>query len=318
MKIFVSWSGELSRQIAEVLKKWIPCIIQSVEVFFSPEDIEKGDNWDKTISKELAECKYGIICLTTDNTTAPWINFEAGAIAKSLDSKITALMINIKPSDIKGPLSRYQATKLEKDDFLQLITSINNTLETPLDSKILQNAFNAMWASLEKEANVIIEQYSKKGDAKANGDESKDQNDNEPIEEILQLLRKQSTLLSNPESILPLDYMDFIFRKFNERNRESYLDNEIFIEELIHYLSFTLGQIELMPKHSIIFELIHILNFDELFQIILHNIKRKGNERYYSSIRNLERQYSEIMNNTSNVITDTGDSSLESRNSIEK
>ena len=318
MKIFVSWSGELSRQIAEVLKKWIPCIIQSVEVFFSPEDIEKGDNWDKTISKELAECKYGIICLTTDNTTAPWINFEAGAIAKSLDSKVTALMINIKPSDIKGPLSRYQATKLEKDDFLQLITSINNTLETPLDSKILQNAFNAMWASLEKEANVIIEQYSKKGDAKANGDESKDQNDNEPIEEILQLLRKQSTLLSNPESILPLDYMDYIFRKFNERNRELYLDNEMFIEELIHYLSSTLRQIELMPKHSIIFELIRMLNFDELFQIMLHNIKRKGNKRYYSSIRNLERQYSEIMNNTSNVITDTGDSSLESRISIEK
>ena len=118
MKIFVSWSGELSRQIAEVLKKWIPCIIQSVEVFFSPEDIEKGDNWDKTISTELSECNYGIICLTTDNTTAPWINFEAGAIAKSLDSKVTALMINVKPSDIKGPLSRYQATKFEKDDFL--------------------------------------------------------------------------------------------------------------------------------------------------------------------------------------------------------
>ena len=47
MKVFVSWSGELSCQIAEVLKKWIPCIIQSVDVFFSPEDIEKGDNWDK-------------------------------------------------------------------------------------------------------------------------------------------------------------------------------------------------------------------------------------------------------------------------------
>lgn len=105
MKVFVSWSGELSCQIAEVLKKWIPCIIQSVDVFFSPEDIEKGDNWDKTISSELSECKYGIICLTSDNTSAPWINFEAGAIAKSLDSKVTALMVNIKPSDIKGPLS---------------------------------------------------------------------------------------------------------------------------------------------------------------------------------------------------------------------
>lgn len=318
MKIFVSWSGELSRQIAEVLKKWIPCIIQSVEVFFSPEDIEKGDNWDKTISTELSECNYGIICLTTDNTTAPWINFEAGAIAKSLDSKVTALMINIKPSDIKGPLSRYQATKFEKDDFLQLIISINKALETPLESTILQNTFNAMWTSLENEANAIIEEYSKKGDTKPNVDGNKEQNENEPMEEILQLLRKQSTLLSNPESILPMEYMDYVFRKFNERNRELYLDNEMFIEELMHYISSVLRQMELMSKHTMTFEFLQILNFDELFQIILHNIKRKGNKRYYSSIRNLERQYLEIMNNKQNVITDTDDTSLEARLSVEK
>lgn len=318
MKIFVSWSGELSRQIAEVLKKWIPCIIQSVEVFFSPEDIEKGDNWDKTISKELAECKYGIICLTTDNTTAPWINFEAGAIAKSLDSKVTALMINIKPSDIKGPLSRYQATKLEKNDFLQLIISINNTLGTPLDSKILQNTFNAMWISLEEEANAIIEQYSKKGDTKAKSAERKEQNDDEPIEEILQLLRKQNTILSNPESILPIEYMNYIFGEFNERNRELYLDNEMLIEELIRYLNSILRQISLIPKNLPILELIRTLNFDELFQIILNNIKRKGNKQYYSSIRNLERQYSEIINKASDFIADTRYASIKSRTPIEK
>ena len=127
MKIFVSWSGDLSRKIAEILKKWIPCIIQSVEVFFSPEDIEKGDHWDRTISTQLSECKYGIICLAAENISAPWINFEAGAIAKTLDSKVAALMIDIKPSDIRGPLSRYQAAKFEKDDFYQLICSINKT-----------------------------------------------------------------------------------------------------------------------------------------------------------------------------------------------
>lgn len=41
MKVFVSWSGELSCQIAEVLKKWIPCIIQSVEVFFHHKILRK-------------------------------------------------------------------------------------------------------------------------------------------------------------------------------------------------------------------------------------------------------------------------------------
>ena len=34
MKVFISWSGELSKATAEHLKKWIPCIVQSVEVFF--------------------------------------------------------------------------------------------------------------------------------------------------------------------------------------------------------------------------------------------------------------------------------------------
>ena len=160
MKVFVSWSGELSCKIAELLKKWLPCIIQSVDVFFSPEDIEKGDNWDKTISSELSKCNYGIICLTSDNTMAPWINFEAGAIAKTLDSKITALMVNVKPSDIKGPLSRYQATKFEKNDFFQLISEINKAQEISLEQSILQNTFDTMWNSLEKEANSIIEKYS--------------------------------------------------------------------------------------------------------------------------------------------------------------
>ena len=85
MKIFISWSGELSCKVAKILKMWIPCVIQSVDVFFSPEDIEKGNNWDKTISTELENCSYGIICLTKDNVEAPCINFEAGAIAKSLN-----------------------------------------------------------------------------------------------------------------------------------------------------------------------------------------------------------------------------------------
>ena len=71
MKVFVSWSGELSCKMAEVLKKWLPCMLQSVEVFFSPEDIEKGANWDQTLATELSQSNYGIICLTQDNVTAP-------------------------------------------------------------------------------------------------------------------------------------------------------------------------------------------------------------------------------------------------------
>lgn len=305
MKVFVSWSGELSCQIAEVLKKWIPCIIQSVEVFFSPEDIEKGDNWDKTISNELSQCNYGIICLTSDNTTAPWINFEAGAIAKSLDSKITALMVNIKPSDIKGPLSRYQATRFEKNDFFQLISAINKALETPLEHNILQNTFNTMWTALEQEANSVIEKYSS---IEAVQDENKEPLENEPLEEILQLLRTQNTLLSNPDKLLPIDYIDHIQRCLNERNREYYMDNEMLLDELIHYIQNVLRNIEMFPKHSIAVEFLHMIGFEELIHIISHTTRRKNGKYSTKMLRNLERRYFEIINTKQDIITETNDS----------
>ncbi len=301
MKVFVSWSGELSCQIAEVLKKWIPCIIQSVEVFFSPEDIEKGDNWDKTISNELSQCNYGIICLTSENTTAPWINFEAGAIAKSLDSKITALMVNIKPSDIKGPLSRYQATRFEKNDFFQLISAINKALETPLEHNVLQNTFDTMWVTLEKEANGVIEQYSSVQSAQ---DENKDLSGNAPLEEILQLLRTQNSLLTNPDKLLPIDYIDYIQRRLNDRNQEFYMESEVLLDELVHYIERVLRNIEMAPSHSMTIEFLHIMRFEELLHIILRTTRRKGGKYPRKMLRDLEQRYFEIMDTKQNIITD--------------
>lgn len=306
MKVFVSWSGELSCKIAEVLKKWIPCIIQSVEVFFSPEDIEKGDNWDKTISNELSQCNYGIICLTSENTTAPWINFEAGAIAKSLDSRITALMVNIKPSDIKGPLSRYQATRFEKNDFFQLISAINKALETPLEHNVLQNTFDTMWVALEQEANEVIEKYSSKATTL---DENKELSENNPLEEILQLLRTQNSLLSNPDKLLPMEYIDYIQRRLNERNREYYMENEMLFDELVHYVQNVLRRIDVFPSHSLAVEFFRMIGFDELLHIIVRNSRRKNGKYRQKMLRNLEQRYIEFINNEQDIIPET-DSSL--------
>ncbi|CAG9708517.1 MULTISPECIES: toll/interleukin-1 receptor domain-containing protein [Clostridium] len=306
MKVFVSWSGELSCKIAEVLKKWIPCIIQSVEVFFSPEDIEKGDNWDKTISNELSQCNYGIICLTSENTTAPWINFEAGAIAKSLDSRITALMVNIKPSDIKGPLSRYQATRFEKNDFFQLISAINKALETPLEHNVLQNTFDTMWVALEQEANEVIEKYSSKATTL---DENKELSENNPLEEILQLLRTQNSLLSNPDKLLPMEYIDYIQRRLNDRNREYYMENEMLFDELVHYVQNVLRRIDVFPSHSLAVEFFRMIGFDELLHIIVRNSRRKNGKYPQKMLRNLEQRYIEFINNEQDIIPET-DSSL--------
>lgn len=293
MKIFVSWSGDLSRKIAEVLKKWIPCIIQSVEVFFSPEDIEKGDNWDRTISTQLSECKYGIICLTAENTNAPWVNFEAGAIAKTLDSKVAALMIDIKPSDIRGPLSRYQATKFEKDDFYQLVLSINKTLEAPLDDKILENAFKAMWSALETEASQIMSQFAIKNNKQGKSIVS-EQSENAPLEEILQLLRKQNSILSSPEALLPIEYMEHIQTLIMEQRREVYVESGMLCEEILRYFRMVESRLRRVPL-SLRRNAFEILRLEQLIDIFMGYAREKNNRRLFIRFRNMEREFQECL-----------------------
>lgn len=284
MKIFVSWSGELSSKIAEALKKWIPCIVQSVDVFFSPEDIEKGNNWERILSTELSECKFGIICLTPENTSAPWLNFEAGAIAKSLDSKVAALMINIKPSDIKGPLSRYQATKLDKDDFYQLIVSINKTLEDPREESILKNVFDAMWTPFSAEINQIIEEFSTRN--KNNKVTNSDKDEGSPIEEILQLLRKQNSILTNPENLFSVAYL--------EKSREINVDNNEYFQAVFLYFKKALMRLRMLNYTEMDMELITRLHIDELMHIIAMDLRERS-KIHYMKFRDLEQEWREYI-----------------------
>lgn len=65
MKVFISWSGDLSKRIAIALKEWIPNVLQSAEPYVSSEDIDKGSRWSTDIAKELADSTYGILCVTS-------------------------------------------------------------------------------------------------------------------------------------------------------------------------------------------------------------------------------------------------------------
>lgn len=185
MKIFISWSGDYSREVAEKLSAWIRSVIQSVETFYSPVDIGKGENWSNRLTQELAECTFGIVCLTPENVSAPWIHFEAGALAKSMESRLSSIMLGITPSDIKGPLSRFQNTSFDKSDFYKLIQAINRSTEKPLSSAILEKTFNAMWNEFEGDVQKIIQHYQS-----APAREKLQENDHEAIQEILQIARK--------------------------------------------------------------------------------------------------------------------------------
>ncbi|HWY12667.1 MAG TPA: TIR domain-containing protein [Bacteroidia bacterium] len=117
MKVFVSWSGQLSQKIGEVIKDWLPSVLQTVKPYYTPSDIEKGSRWSSEIAKELEQCKIGIFIFTKENIDSSWMMFEAGAISKTLDSsKVCPLLFGIDNSDFKGPLTQFQTSQFNKSD----------------------------------------------------------------------------------------------------------------------------------------------------------------------------------------------------------
>lgn len=160
MKVFISWSGERSRRVAELLHTWIQCVIQAVEPWVSSNDIDRGALWFSQIINELGSTTHGIICLTGDNKDKPWILFEAGALAKGLaSSRIYTLLVDLKPEDIKDPLAQFNHTRPIKNDMFKLLSSINSSLDSRrLKESVLGSVFETYWPQFETNFKQIIDE----------------------------------------------------------------------------------------------------------------------------------------------------------------
>jgi hypothetical protein len=221
MKIFVSWSGELSHAVALALKDWLPSVIQTIELYVSSEDIDKGTRWFADIGTELEDTNFGIVCLTRENMSAPWILFEAGAISKSINqSRVTPLLINLPASDLEGPLVQFQATTTSEQDIRRLVKTINNGLgELSLKDYQIDRAFDKWWPDLKSSFEHAIEKTKD-----INKKEEK-RPERQILEEVLQITRTIARSLSSTRTrtkkivITSKEIIEKIKRALEKRNR---------------------------------------------------------------------------------------------------
>ncbi|BCJ30115.1 toll/interleukin-1 receptor domain-containing protein [Actinocatenispora sera] len=173
MKLFISWSKPTSRSIAGILRDWLPDVIQQIEPWISSEDIDKGARWATEIGEKLDQSNQGILCVTPENIREPWLNFEAGALAKSLDNaRVRPVLFNVSPSDVTGPLTQFQATEAsDHDDMLRLIVSLNQSCgDLALEARRLESAFERVWKTYLDRLGKIDTRPHRKTDSRSTDD----------------------------------------------------------------------------------------------------------------------------------------------------
>lgn len=156
MKVFISWSGSRSKSLANALRQWLPMVLQYVEPWVSDKDISAGERWAQAIAGELDAANFGIICITPENLNSEWILFESGALSKSmLDAKVIPLLFGLELSDLSGPLSQFQAQKVEEAGIMEVIRAINKVAEKPASLQIVDQLVPTLWPQLQETLSKI-------------------------------------------------------------------------------------------------------------------------------------------------------------------
>lgn len=271
MKVFISWSGDLSRELAEALRDWLPAVIQNVKPFFTPNDIEKGARWGKDIAQQLEESAVGIFCLTKENLTKPWIMFEAGALSKQLDfSRVCPVLFGVDNADLEGPLVQFQASPFSETEMRKLIRTINSLLaDNRLEDSVLNSVFEMWWPKLNEKVTKIFEKY-----ASSVNSHSGTRSDRDILEEVLELsrlnasiskkgMRRSSFSLDDAKALQhALVNLKFLCDQFSEDNNTSHFK---IISEIYFPLRNMVTAGEISHRHDVPFDQI-LWDIDSIMQ----------------------------------------------------
>jgi hypothetical protein len=222
MKVFLSWSGKISHEVALVFKDWLPQVIQTVEPYVSSEDIEKGSRWSGEIEKALRDSGFGIICLTKDNLTAPWLNFEAGALSKVIkdsSAHVCPFLFGLERSVVQGPLVQFQSVTNDEKEVRRLIKTLFDVAKEENDKlqfAVTEKSFERFWPDLERALHKIEETHRSSSPPPKRTTE-------DVLNEILELTRNQSRQAALREDVAAVASTILSRIELGERSRNPFL-----------------------------------------------------------------------------------------------
>ena len=157
MRIFTSWSGERSKTAALGLKSLLQDLFEEAVQVFVSDHISPGEAWAQRLGTELEQSEFGILCLTQENFQAPWLLFEAGAIAKKFGtSRVVPYLIDeLPPASDRSPLAQFQHVRADREGTYRLVGGINSIRESPKPEDRLERSFTKWWPDLEQTINGL-------------------------------------------------------------------------------------------------------------------------------------------------------------------
>lgn len=238
MEVFLSWSGDFSKALAEKFRDWLPLVLQDLDPFMSNKDLLLGSRWNESINKHLDSSSVGLLLVTPENISSPWLNYEAGALTKTLkdEAKIIPIIFGDTDFDVllsSTPLKQFQSvTTPNKDGIFKLAENLNSNLDDSLSEDSLKKTFEKWWPELDESLQEVSNNFKGQetvgeGTSNTNNSQNSDNVSDELLMKVAQnvdILLRESQRSNSVNRISPSAYSD-LYKRFNLLRDADFVSN---------------------------------------------------------------------------------------------
>jgi predicted nucleotide-binding protein len=148
MRVYLSWSGQLSHTVANLLRDWLPEVLETVEPWLASADATSEE-------RDYSKSEYDVIipCVTRDNTEALGNAIPIGAIYQLPSDDFPAVMVvlvGVKLSDLSGIIRMFDSAGLSEKGMQTLLGALNERAEIPIDPLACKTRVHMLWPRLER------------------------------------------------------------------------------------------------------------------------------------------------------------------------
>jgi len=156
--IFISFSKEHTNRVGSIFKSVLDQFYEqkNVTTFLSSKSLVSGDDFRGVIAKNLKAARCGISILTPENTSSPWLMYEAGALAIKVSEnggKLLPFLFCRERQDVESPLTQIQSPEYQADDhnnqkdIIEFFQAVDKTLskESQIGSSKIRTFLVDLW-----------------------------------------------------------------------------------------------------------------------------------------------------------------------------
>lgn len=148
--VFISWSGDKSRLIAEALRAWLPLVLNGPAPWVSSRDIGGGNRWLPKLLRGLEQSHSGILVLTPASMESPWLLFEAGALSRDVEeSLVLPYLVGITADNLPDPLRQFQCASADEEGTFKVVIALSRAMGDEVSESVLKARFDAFWPQLK-------------------------------------------------------------------------------------------------------------------------------------------------------------------------